>query len=333
MQGNFLTSLERQKIQLFLKGHVPLRQIARSLHRNHGVISREIKRNKDIDGKYKADVAQVLADRRRGRTRKSKIDQDEALKRYVIDRLKEDWSPEQIAGRLKIHSPPELQGRSVSHETIYGWLYEGKGRWEQLHTHLRQGKKKRQRRYARKARGRTSIPERISIHQRPGEVNEKKEVGHWESDSVIFPKQKPRISVQYERKTMYAQIHRLSNGTAEETERVIAQSIESFPHAFWKTITFDNGGEGATHAALRTTYDLDTYFCDPYASWQKGGVENLNGLIRQYLPRSTDMNQLTDKDIYAIQEKLNQRPRKSLGYATPHETMWCACCGKAVVHC
>ena len=313
-------------IELRVRGHVPVGEIAAILHRNHSVVCYELKRNRDRDGTYKAVVAQILADKRRKKARPKKLE-DEALKEYVISQIKEDWSPEQIAGRLKKHPPPHLEGRTVSHETIYQWMYEGAGRWENLWSHLRQGKKKRQRHFARKAR-KIHIPERISIHLRPKEIEGRKEVGHWESDSMIFSKQKPRLSVQTERKTMYMKIHRLANGSAEETERAIAQSIESFSQPIWQTITFDNGGEGAGHQNLQKIFGLQTFFCDPYASWQKGSVENQNGLIRQYLPRSTDMCQITDYDIHLIEERLNNRPRKTLGYQTPKETL-----GQEVVHC
>lgn len=109
------------------------------------------------------------------------------------------------------------------------------------------------------------------------------------------------------------------NRSAEETNQAIMRSVESLPLEYWKSLTFDNGGEGACHVRLRKEFDLETYFCDPYKSWQKGGVENANGLIRQYLPRLTNASALTDKDIYDIQETLNNRPRKSLNYLTPNE--------------
>ncbi len=111
------------------------------------------------------------------------------------------------------------------------------------------------------------------------------------------------------------------DGSAEETERALTESIESLPQPLWKTITFDNGGEGANHGRLRETFNLQTYFCDPYASYQKGGVENANRIIRRYLPRGTDMSTITQKDIYAIQERINSTPRKVLGYKTPKEVL------------
>ena len=116
-------------------------------------------------------------------------------------------------------------------------------------------------------------------------------------------------------------VHRLSNGSAEETEQALMKSIESFPEPLWKTITFDNGGEGAHHQRLKETFNLQTYFCDPYASYQKGSVENANRIIRRYLPRGTDMSTITQQDIYDVQERINSTPRKILGYKTPKEVL------------
>ena len=120
---------------------------------------------------------------------------------------------------------------------------------------------------------------------------------------------------------MLARCHKVADKTADETEQAMRKSIDSLPLPLWKSVTFDNGGEAATHVNLRNDYDLQTYFCDAYASWQKGGVENLNGLIRQYIPKRTDISQLTDEQIYGIQERLNNRPRKSLHYLTPNQAL------------
>ena len=129
------------------------------------------------------------------------------------------------------------------------------------------------------------------------------------------------MSVQYERKLMLVRIHKVKNGTAEETEQAISKSIDSLPTGLFKSLTWDNGKEGVCHTKVRDNYNIQNYFCDPYSSWQKGGVENLNGLIREYLPRETDMATITDEDVYLIQEKLNNRPRKKLGYLTPNKAL------------
>jgi len=326
MQGHPLTCLERQQIEFRLKAHLSIRQIARDLKRRHRVIQYEVNRHRSRDGTYSAVLAQQRADRtrERRRKRKRKLDLDDDLRQYVITELERKQSPDVIAGRLRVDPPTNLQGKNISHEAIYQWIQKGEGRNLGLHHHLLSGRPRRRKRYSRKTR-KTHIPERISIHERSEDIEERNEFGHWESDSMVFSRQRERLSVQYERKARYVMVHRLSNGSAEETERALAHSIESFPQPAWKSITFDNGGEGAGHLRLKETFDLQTYFCDPYASWQKGGVENVNRILRRFLPRSSNMNNITQRDIYAIQEKINNTPRKSLGYKTPKEVLAEAC--------
>lgn len=322
MQGRPISCLERQMIEFRLKAHLSVRQIARDLKRRHRVIQNELKNHSLRDGSYSAVYAQTLVDQKREMRskRKRKLDHDLILQAHVVQELRRGQSPDVIAGRLKTHPPKALKNKTISHESIYAWIQEGEGRKLGLHHHLLGGRPKRQKRHGRKKQ-KTHIPERISIHTRACGINERRELGHWESDSMVFSKQKTRLSVQYERKTRYVMIHRLSNGTAEETLKALTQSIESFPQPIWKSITFDNGGEGASHFKLRQTYDLQTFFCDPYASYQKGGVENSNRLIRRFFPRNTDMSRITQKDIYEIQEQINSTPRKILGYRTPKEAM------------
>ena len=145
--------------------------------------------------------------------------------------------------------------------------------------------------------------------------------GHWESDSVIYTKQKPVLSVQLERKSRLVRFHKTRDKTAEETEHAIRKTIESLPKECFKTMTFDNGTEGARHGNIRDDYEIDTYFCDTYSSWQKGGVENVNGIIRWFLPKTKDLSVLSDREIYDIQELINDTPRKCLGYRTPNEVI------------
>ena len=138
---------------------------------------------------------------------------------------------------------------------------------------------------------------------------------------MIFSKQKTALSVQSERKSKLIRMHKVMDKTAEETKNALVRTAESVPKDLFLTLTFDNGTENVEHVEIKREYDVDTYFCDPFASWQKGGVENANKLIRHYLPRKTDLNQLTDKDIYDIQEKLNNRPRRCLNYLSPNEVI------------
>ena len=318
--SNEFTFYERQMLEYWLRTKQSLRAISKVMRRTHTILSREIRRNGINRKKYRADVAERLSEQRKHKQHKGKLDKYPELKKYVFGKLKEDWSPDIIAGRLKDDRLKELLGQTISHESIYHYIYHKDGRYEGWYKYLRQGKNKRQKRYDRKS-SKLSIPERISIHERPTYINERKRYGDWESDSVIFSKQKTALSVQSERKSKLIRMHKVLNKTAEETTNALVRTIESLPSEMFKTFTFDNGGEGAKHTEIKKKYCVETYFCDPFASWQKGGVENANKQIRYYLPRKTDLSQLTDKDIYDIQEKLNNRPRKCLNYQTPNEVI------------
>jgi IS30 family transposase len=288
------------------------------MHRSHTILGREIRRNGTDRKKYRADTAQTFHEKRKHKQHKGKLDKDTALREYVVTKLKEDLSPEQIAGMVK----KEKKLQCISHESIYYYIYEKALPHEKLFIHLRTNRLKRKTRGKRKSK-KIRIPERISIHYRPQEVQTKERYGDWETDTVEFKRgrQNPYLSVQYERKSQLVRIHKMKNKTAEETTNALVRTIESFPRDFVKTITFDNGMENTEHTILRDEYNIETYFCDPFSSWQKGGVENMNKLIRQYLPRDKNMHEVTDRDIYEIQERLNNRPRKSLNYQTPNEVI------------
>ena len=318
-----ITFYEREKIEVYLKMEKSHRWIGRRLCRGHTDISREINRNSSKFFPYRAIDAQRLYNARLLKKNKKKLEKfkHKKLKEYVIFNLREDLSPEQISGRLKNEPPPELAGETISHESIYQYIYNGEGRFEYLYPHLRTGRHKRQRQFDRKKHSKIKILGRISIHSRSEQVDRKERVGDWETDSMIFSKQKTILSTQYERKTMLCLLHKLPNKTAEESENAIADSIESLPKEMWLTITRDNGLENAKHLDTLNNFNIQSYFCDPYCSWQKGGDENLNKLVRQYLPKKIDMSKITDEDVYVIQERLNNRPRKSLNYLTPNEVV------------
>lgn len=320
--SNELTYLDRQMIQYQLRTKKSLRNIARVIGIDHSILSREIRRNSSGREKYRADTAQRFMEKRKFQKHVGKMDKHPILCAFVEQKLREDWSPEQIAGVLRLTPPAELAGIYISHESIYYWIYEKAEKHKKLHTHLRTHRPKRQKIGRRKGK-KMAIPKRISIHNRPTLINQKKRYGDWESDTVEFERKKENgyLSVQYERKSQLVRIHKMSNKTAEETRDALTKTAESVPQELLQSITFDNGTEGVLHTDIQDTYGVDTYFCDPYASWQKGGVENMNKLIRQYLPRKTDLNEFTDRDIYDIQEKLNNRPRKGLNYQTPNQVI------------
>jgi IS30 family transposase len=309
-----LTYEERQIIESELIEKKSFRKIGAMLDREHTDISRELERNAGKLLPYSADRAQLHADKRLLGKKTKILETNLPLKKYVIDSLRNLNSPEQIAGRLRKQTtnPPG----QVSHETIYKFVYEGK----ELYKYLRTSRKKRRKRGKRKSRN--TILERISIHQRPEEVIAKSRYGDWESDTVESARSsKSGLSVQYERKSQLCRIHRVPNKKAEATNEAIMKTIDSLPLYLFKTLTLDNGTEGARHTEIRDEFEIETYFCDPYCSWQKGGVENLNKLIRQFFPKRTDFSKVSEEEIYVAQENLNNRPRKGLDYRTPNEVL------------
>jgi IS30 family transposase len=210
----------------------------------------------------------------------------------------------------------------VSHETLYSFVYsDPEARELELWKRLRTSRKRRRKRGSRKFRERPYDPHRVGIAERPAYVEKRKEFGHFETDSVIFPKGKCVLSVQCERMTGLARLSKLADKSAPET----ASALRSLANEFdglgkpVLSLTQDNGTENALHYELVRDHGVATYNADPYCSWQKGSVENLNSLIRQYLPRSVRLEDLTDDEIYAIQERLNDRPRKRLGWLSPNE--------------
>lgn len=306
----YLTHQERRKIETMQAEGLGPRPIGRVLNRGHSTISEELSRMPK--GRYRADEAHAIFLRNQSQKGKTKIlDRQPEIKETVVRRLTEDqWSPEQIAGILKL-----IHNRSmISHETIYRFIYSEEGRRLKLWTQLRRKHHpRRQPRGVRKGRHKEIIPNRTPIHARG-----RQGFGDLESDSMIFSKQRAILSVQVEPLSQRCALTRLPNKTAVETNYAIVKAIEELGECNVTSITFDNGTENANHTELKDQYGIQTYFCDPYSSWQKGKVENLNGLVRQYLQRDVNMKEITDEQIFEIQEKLNNRPRKSLGYFTPN---------------
>jgi len=301
------------------------RAIARSLGRKHSVINYEVKHNSGSRIRYRAKTAECISEKRQRKKQKRKLEKEcnKDLKEYVIKGIKEKgWSPDVIAGRLQKYDSHLVDGKTISHEAIYDYIYNGEGKYENLYQQLkRSGRKRKKRRSGIYKKER--IPSKISIHQRPQEIEDRNIAGHWESDTVEGKKgaSKYALSVQYERKYKITKIHRIINKTAEETLNALKKTIEQFPLQLMKSFTFDNGGESAKHVELRKEYEMQTYHCDPYASWQKGGVENTNGLIRYYIPKGTDIATLSIDDVQWVEDRLNNTPRKSINYLTPYEAL------------
>jgi IS30 family transposase len=315
--GTKLTYYDRQQIAFWKRVGLNAKQIAERIGKDRTVVWRELKRNAGCYLPYDADSAQYFADRRAKKTNRPILRKDAALYDHVVLKLEEGWSPEQIAGRIKKRPTKRLAGKKISHETIYQFIYNEEPR---LYHKLRRAHPDRQPRCQRKKRG-VIIAGKVPISCRPSIAEDRSEIGHLESDSMVGKGHKSGLSVQYERSIQLTSLNKIENFTANETKEAIKMTVESLPDGFTKSITFDNGGENAKHLELKEEYKLLTFFCDPYKAWQKGGVENVIGLVRQYLPKRTDLTEITQEQIQVIEDKLNNRPRKSLDFKTPNELL------------
>ena len=322
-----LTFYDRTRIEYYLNiKEYSIRKTSKLINRHHSVIVREIKRNISKHLKhYDALLAQTEADRKSRITNKRKLDKYPQLKKYIIEKLDLDWSPEQISGRLKKHPPPRLNDYYVCPETIYDYIYTID---QYLYHKLRQKHYIRMKLKGKKTQiKKINIPDRVSIHTRSKQINKRTKLGDWETDLMEFSKQKDNLSVDIERLSRLVRIHKLKSKQADEKLDALNQTFRDLPDNLKQTLTFDNGTENVKHKKLIKEHDIKTYFCDPYSSWQKGSVENMNGLIRQYFPRKTNLQKTPHRIIYEVQERLNNRPRKCLNYLTPNEII-----NKQVVH-
>jgi len=241
---------------------------------------------------------------------------NDAVRDYVESKLKQDWSPEQISGRIEIDHP----GLSISHEAIYQYVYHtSTSNREELISCLRHSHKRRRRKGRAPDKHKLRIINRIGIEQRPKVVDERSRFGDWESDTLVSRQSKAALLSMVERKSRLVQLERLDNRTAPVTSRAIIRRLLGFPQETRHTITFDNGTEHADHEDVSEEAKIKCFFCDPYSSWQRGTNENTNGLVRQYLPKKTDFAIISDEDIRLIESRLNNRPRKCLGFKTPLE--------------
>lgn len=294
-----------------------MREIAKRVGRDHSVVSRELSRNRSPHFVYEAGKAGYFSARRAKKTNKRKLLKSAYLREYVVSKLRLGWSPEQISGRIRVEKPEELAGLEVSYEAIYQFIYEEEP-W--LYHQLRRKKPVRRYQKTRKPQ-RLKIPERVSVWERPAVATNRTQIGHFESDTVVGRGHKGYLSVQYERTIQLVRISQLNSLRSEATAEALEQTVESLPAGFVRSITFDNGNENVRHTEIKRAYNISTYFCDPGAPYQKGGVENINGLIRQYFPKWRDLSTVSHQEAYKVQERVNNRPRKKLNYQTPNEML------------
>jgi transposase, IS30 family len=320
LTGRYLSFAEREEIALASAGGESVRSIARRLGRSPSTVSRELRRNADRRGCYRATTAHALAWERASRPKPAKLAVNVRLRAIVEDDLAHRYSPEQIAGRLRVKFPdnPEMW---VSTETIYQSLYvssRGALRRE-LTKCLRTGRALR--RPGRKAGQRKNrIPDMISIAQRPQEADDRAVPGHWEGDLLIGKNNKTAIGTLVERSTGYAMLVCLPDGyKPEQVAPALAEKIKTLPDSLRRSLTWDQGPEMRDWKQIRIDAGIEIYFCDPHAPWQRGSNENTNGLLRQYFPKGTDLSTVSELELDRVADELNDRPRKRLGFYKPSE--------------
>jgi IS30 family transposase len=310
-----LTRDNREEIAVLRAAGRSMRSIAAAIGKAASTISREIRRNALDSRHYSAQVADGAYMARRQRP--ALLERDKRLAGFVRDRLTEAWSPQQISGWLQ--SGAESGLRTVCMETVYAFIYRIRQKAEQLWRFLARRHKRRRKPAARPSRD--TIKGRVSIHERPATVDDRSEIGHWEGDLVICQRTRP-VLVLHERKSRLTLAARLTGKGAAETAAVIMAILRRLDPVLRQSITFDNDTVFARHALLREALDMATWFCDAYASWQKGGVENANGRLRRWLPRQTNLDDLSDEDLQEIVMTYNLTPRKCLGYITPIQALF-----------
>jgi IS30 family transposase len=316
-----LTPAEREEISRGLATGESLRAIATRLGRSASTVCREVNRNGGRN-RYRATRADEKAWQRARRPKRCLLSVNERLRDLVAQKLKADWSPEQISGWLKRKYPSD-EAMYVSHETIYRTLFvQARGALNrELLAHLRSRRLMRRGRHA-STRGqpRGQIKEAISIRERPPEVEDRAVPGHWEGD-LLSGSRNTHIATLVERSSRFVMLLQLRGKDTESVVAALGEQIRRLPNTMMATLTWDRGSEMAAHKKFTVATDVAVYFCDPKSPWQRGTSENTNRLLRQYLPRKTDLSVYDQADLQLIALKLNTRPRKSLGYSTPAATL------------
>ena len=312
--GTPLESEERERLAALKAEGLSLRAIAARLGRAASTVSRELRRDALPRGGYLPVHAQGCY--RERRQRPAILERDAKLGRFVRERLLEGWTPERIAGWLERGEERGL--RPVSLETIYAFVHRPRQKGEKLWKPLPRGRARRGRTRARQPR--STIAGRRSIHDRPADVQERKEAGHWEGDLLICKRTRP-VLVLEERKTRFVLAARLAGKSAAETVAIMMAVFRRLDPRLRSSITLDNDTAFARHGLLASACSMTTWFCDAYASWQKGAVENANGRLRRDLPRDLDLDALSDAELQEIVLSHNLTPRKCLGFLTPLQAL------------
>lgn len=318
-----LSLKERIKIETLLNEGKSKAYIAKTLERARSTISREINKwVQNPEDKYIAELAHWNAkDDYLNKRNLDKISTYNPLKIYVYKGLLKGWTPEQISGRIKIEHPnnPIM---TISHEAIYRHIYNRPQASLNRKLIKLLTRKKTRRRPIKKVRGKGSkIRNQVSIDNRPKHIELRQEIGHWEGDLIIGKGQKSAIGTIVERKSRYTIIVKLKSRKANEVAKMFSKRINQLHQKLRKSMTYDNGIEMAKHQKITQKTGMKIYFAHPYSSWERGTNENTNGIIRRDLPKGTDFNLINEKELLKLEQKLNNKPRKIIGYKTPKEIL------------
>ena len=309
-----LSLAEREEIAVWKAEGLSLREIARRLDRDVSSVSRELKRNAPPlrPGRYLPARAHLRSTQRNQISRTHQRLKKPEIRRHVLYKLQQGLSPEQIAGHLRL----EKSKLSISHEAIYQFIYSEA---RDLIPLLAHSHRKRLRRWHSHKHRKSHIPERTPITQRPVVVQARRQYGHWEADTVISGKSKASLLVMVERKSRFVKLAWLPQKSASKTREAINRRLTQFPKGLRRTITYDNGSENVEHLQVNSVLGTRSFFCLPFHSWEKGTVENTNGLIRRFYPKKTDFATITPEQVRRVERILNSRPRKCLRFKTPEQ--------------
>jgi IS30 family transposase len=317
-----LSFAEREEISRGLAAGRSLRAIAAGLGRSASTVSREVAAHGGRD-RYRAAAADQRAWSQASRPKACKLATNPALADLVAEKLRRRWSPQQIAGWLKV-TYPDNQQMQVSHESIYRTLFvQSRGALrKELTAYLRTGRVIRRPQGVRLPDGRGGRPGILNISERPAEAEDRAVPGHWEGD-LVFGKHMSPVATLVERSTRFVMLVALPGGShkADVVADALAAAVQRLPSQLAKSLTWDQGHEMAQHARFTAATGIEVYFCDPKSPWQRGSNENTNGLLRQYLPRRLDFRTLTQDDFDTIAQELNERPRQTLAFKTPSQAL------------
>jgi IS30 family transposase len=329
--GRYLSAAEREEIAILRAQKLTPAQIGRRIGRPRCTVSRELARNSNRDGSYRAGSAQRRAEDRARRPKPGKLAGNPQLLAAVRMRLEKNWSPEQISHDLQVSFPDRPQ-MWCCHETIYRSIYiQSRGELKrELARHLRtQRPVRRPQHRPERRKGRLVDP--ISISQRPAEATDRAVPGHWEGDLILGKAGGSAIGTLVERSTRYVMlIHLPKRRTAPDFAEALVPVLRALPDHLRRSLTWDQGKEMALHKQIAFDADIDLFFCDPRSPWQRGSNENTNGLLRQYFPREVSLRQFTPADLARVAAELNARPRKTLEWATPAQRFEELLCGHQI---